>query len=212
MKKQNKLFARKYFVYDLLRVTGALPGLIWYRPKFVYESKEAKKRVRGGAVLIANHIGFADPIYCMYAVWYRRHHFVCIKELYDHKPHWIFRNILIIPIDRENFNINSLREISDELTSGSLVTIFPEGHINSTGELATFKSGMVLMALRGKAPIVPLYVRAQKHFWNRVVFAFGEAVDVNGTYGPRPTMAQIDEIAALLKEKEEGLRKLAGER
>ena len=211
MKKQSKLFAKKYFVYDLLRVTGALPGLLWYRPKFVYESKEAKKRIRGGAVLIANHIGFADPIYCMYAVWYRRHRFVCLKELYDHKPRWIFHNILIIPIDRENFNINSLREISDELTAGSLVTIFPEGHINSTGELATFKSGMVLMALRGKAPIVPLYVKAQKHFWNRVVFAFGEPLDVNELYGARPTMAQIEEVAALLKEKEENLRKLAGE-
>ena len=211
MKKRNKIFGKKFLIYDFLRFTGALPGLIWYRPKFVYENEAAKKRIRGGAVLIANHVGFADPIYCMYAVWYRRQHFICLKELYDHKPRWIFHNILTIPIDRENFNMNSLREIADELSDGSVVTLFPEGHINSSGELATFKSGMVLMALRGKAPIVPLYVREKKHFWSRVVFVFGEAVDVNERYGPRPTMAQIEEVTVLLKEKEEDLRKLAGE-
>ena len=211
MKERNKLFGRRFFVYDFLRVTGVLPGLLWYRPKWVYESEEAKKRIRGGAVLIANHIGFADPIYCMYAVWYRRHHFVCLKDLYDRKPALLFHNILTIPIDRENFNMNSLRQIADELTDGSLVTLFPEGHINSTGELAAFKSGMVLMALRGKAPIVPMYVKPQKHFWNRVVFAFGEPLDVCSLYGARPTMAQIEEVTALLKQKEESLRKLAGD-
>ena len=211
MKKRNKIFGKRFFVYDFLRVTGVLPGLIWYRPKRVYESEAAKARIRSGAVLIANHIGFADPIYCMYAVWYRRHHFVCLKDLWDRKPALLFHNILTIPIDRENFNVNSLRQIADELENGSLVTLFPEGHINSTGELAVFKSGMVLMALRGRAPIVPLYVKAKKHFWSRAVFVFGEPLDVCAEYGPRPTMVQIEEVTARLKEKEESLRKLAGD-
>lgn len=212
MKKRSRLFGKRFFVYDFLRVTGFLPGLIWYRPKFVYESKEAKKRVRGGAVLISNHVGFFDPIYCMYAMWYRRQHFVCLKELYDRRPFWLFHNILTIPIDRENFNMNSLRQIEDELTSGSVVTIFPEGHINSSGELAAFKSGMVLMALRGKAPIVPLYIREKKRFWSRLVFAFGEEVYVEALCGRRPTMAQIEEVTALLKEKEEHLKELTEKR
>lgn len=209
MKKRKPIFGKKYLIYDFLRLTGGLPGLIWYRPKRVYESREAKKRVRGGAVLIANHIGFADPIFCMYALWYRRQRFVCLKELYDHKPHWIFRNILIIPIDRENFNINSLRAIEDELKDGSVVTLFPEGHINAEEGIAAFKSGMVLMALRGGAPIVPLYVKDRKHWWERVVFVFGESVDVTALYGKRPTMAQIEEVTVLLKEKEEKLKTLA---
>ena len=211
MKKRKAIFGKKFFIYDFIRLTGSLPGLIWYRPKWLFESKEAKRRVRGGAILISNHIGFADPIFCMYALWYRRQHFVCLKQLYDHKPHWFFRNLLTIPIDRENFNMNSLRAIEDELKADSVVTIFPEGHINVDEGLATFKSGMVLMALRGKAPIVPLYIKNRKHFWNRVVFAIGESVDVTALYGSRPTMAQIEEVTALLKDKEEKLRRLAGE-
>ena len=30
-----------------------------------------------------NHDGFFDPIYLMFAIWYRRHRFICRKEFFD---------------------------------------------------------------------------------------------------------------------------------
>ena len=44
--KRAKLFSFKYFVMDFIRVSGALPGLLWLRPKIRYTSKAAKKRIR----------------------------------------------------------------------------------------------------------------------------------------------------------------------
>ena len=208
--KRNKLFSLKYLVYDFVKVTAALPGLIWLRPCWQYENKAARKRIRGGAVLIANHVGFFDPIYIMLAVWYRRHHFVCGKEFFESKSRWWFEHFLCIPVDRGNFSMDSLRQITDELKAGSLVPIFPEGHINDgSGRIAAFKSGMVLMALQGKAPVVPVYIRPKAHWYNRVKMVIGEPVDIIARYGRRPSMQQIDEIAAELQRKEEELEQLA---
>ena len=113
-------------------------------------------------------------------------------------------------MDRQNFNLGSLRTISEALTEGCLVSIFPEGSINDSGALAAFKSGMVLMALQGKAPIVPVYLRPGKHFYNRLHIMIGEPIDIISRCGGRPSMPQIEEITADLHRKEEELKLLAG--
>ena len=105
-----------------------------------------------------------------------------------------------------------MREITDELKAGSLVSIFPEGHINGGGSLAAFKSGPVLIALQGKAPIVPIYVKPKAHFYNRVTFVIGEPIDLFARYGRRPPMSEIDAIAEELQSKEEELKQIANEK
>ena len=208
-KASNPLFSLKYLVYDFVKVTSALPGLLWFRPKWIFASPAARQRIRGGAIVIANHERFFDPIYLMFAIWYRRHRFVCSKELYNSKGGWFFRRFLCIPVDRENFSMSTLRQIAGELKAGSLVSLFPEGHITvADGKMDAFKSGMVLMALQGNAPIIPIYMKRGERFYNRLRIAVGEGVDIAARYGPRPTMSQIEETAAALQRKEEELKKL----
>ncbi|MBO7375689.1 MAG: 1-acyl-sn-glycerol-3-phosphate acyltransferase [Clostridia bacterium] len=208
-KRKNRLFSFRYLIYDLIKITAGIPGLIWFRPKRYYESEEAKKRIRGGALVISNHYGFFDPLYLMFAVWYRRHHFVCGREFFDGKWRYLFKAFLCIPVDRENFSMDSLRRITDELRAGSLVTIFPEGHISrEPGGMSSFKTGMVLMALRGKAPVIPIYVQPRPRFYSCLRFAIGNPIDIVSLYGERPTLSQIEEIARNLRDKEEELKTL----
>ena len=47
-----KLFSLRYWFYDFVKLTAALPGLLWFRPKWIYENEAAKKRVRGGAIYV----------------------------------------------------------------------------------------------------------------------------------------------------------------
>ena len=211
--RRAKLFSLRYFIYDFIKVTGAIPGLLWLRPKWIYENRAAKKRLRNGCVVIANHYGFFDPVYLMFAIWYRRHHFICGREFFETKYRRWFQAFLCIPIDRENFSMDSLRLIADELRSGSLVSLFPEGHINDgSGQLSAFKSGMVLMALQGKAPIVPVYFKPKAHFYNRLRIAIGEPLDIISRYGSRPSLSQIEQIVSDLQTKEETLKTLVNTR
>ena len=73
MEKSKKSRKRGYFLYDFGKITAVIPCLLWYRMKRLYASPEAKKKIKGGAILISNHSGNVDPIAIMTAVWYRRH-------------------------------------------------------------------------------------------------------------------------------------------
>ena len=44
-KKGNKIFSWKYFLYDFIRFTGAIPMWLWLRPAIYYagDKKEIKK-------------------------------------------------------------------------------------------------------------------------------------------------------------------------
>ena len=194
--------------YDLIVVTHALPGFIWFRTKRIYEGGK-RVRLKGGALTIANHVGYFDPIYLMYAIPYRRQHFVCAQEILSSPFRaWFLKMAMCIPIDRKNMSMESFREIVDVMKKGGMVTMFPEGHIEQNGEKEKFKSGMVLMAVQAHVPILPVAITKRKHFWNRLRVAVGQPIDIEALYGPRPSFRQVDEIAELLYNKELELQQL----
>ena len=209
MKKQkSRIFGLEYLFYDFVKLTAALPGLIAFRPKTICENEKARKKIRGGAIIIANHTGFFDPVYLLMGIWYRRQRFVCIKELFEGKRGFFFRHFLCIPIDRENFGLDKLDEITEHLKNEELVCMFPEGRINQEDGIASFKSGMILMSLHSGKPVIPVYIHKRAHWYERLVLVIGEPVNVCEMYGPRPTLRQIEAASKLLHEKEDELSKL----
>ncbi len=208
--KRAPLFSWRYLFYDFVKLTAVLPVLVWLRPKWRYESREARRFIRGGALVVANHASFIDPVCVMTAVWYRRHHFVCLKEFFTGPKRFLFRGFRCIPIDREDFSLASLRQIADTAASGRIVSLFPEGHVTRDADsTAAFKSGAVLMAMQSGRPIVPVYIRPPKRFPERLLIAVGEPVRAEAPGGGRPNMRQIGEISQRMREKEEALRRLA---
>ncbi len=202
-KKKDSPVGIRFLFYDFVKYTSAIPMLIFLRPKNIYESENAKKKIRGGAMVVANHTGFIDPLALMASIWYRRHHYVALKDFFRNKFMTIlFRGFMCIEIDRENMSMNTMRKITDELERGSLVGMFPEGHINQEQQngMQQFKSGMVLMAARAGVPIVPCYIVKRKSIWNRQRVVIGEPVETR-IDGKMPSMGQIEEITNKLYNK-----------
>lgn len=206
-KKRARLFSLKYLLFDFIKLSAAVPTLIWLRPKRRYSSEAARKKVRAGALVIANHTAFIDPIYVMTAFWYRRMRFIISEEIGASRAGGFFRACGGIVIDRKNPSIGSFKQITSSLGSGELVAIFPEGHISDQKGDA-FKSGVTLMALKSGAPVVPVYIKPRKGFFDRLRVVFGEAVDVRELYGERPTFAQIGEATELLHNRMAELRNI----
>ena len=118
-----------------------------------------------------------------------------------------------IKIDRSNVTMNTMREITDRLKSGQIVSMFPQGRISGDDKAeAGFKSGMTLMAIRSGAPIVPVYIKPRESFFSRLKVVIGERVSVTELYGERPTFAEIDAATKLLYEREKQLKDLADQR
>lgn len=209
--KKAKLFALRNLPVDIMRITAAPGGLLWLRPRILYTSKAAKKRIRGGALIIANHTRFIDPVFTMFTVWYRRQYFVCHKVFLETKAGpWMRLAGCCIPIDAENFNLGSFRQITESLKDGKAVVLFPEGHVNQSDDaLQEFKSGMVLISMQSKCPIVPIYLKPPKHWYNRLTAVIGEPVDITALCGGMPVFSQIQEITKLLREREQFLEEYA---
>lgn len=206
-KKKDSIF--KYFLHDFVWGIGSVFGYIWFRPKKYYISEAAKKKIKGGAILISNHIGFYDPVYIMISINYRRHHFVATKELFSSKfKKFMFEKIfLCISIDRNGVGTGTIRKIVGELKKGSLVSMFPEGHINvnKKDEVEAFKSGAVFMALKGGCPIVPVYIHKRKNIFKRLVTIVGEPIKVSLDGTDKPAMEYINDVTLELRKKEQEL-------
>ena len=210
VQKKAKLFSLRCLLMDLIRITGALPGLVWLRPKIRYTAKQAKKRLRGGVLVIANHTSFIDPACMMYVLWYRRLYFVCHQAFVETKAGPFFRAAgCLIPINADNFSVGSFRSITESLRNGKAVTLFPEGHVNKGDEMLEFKSGMVLISMQSKRPIVPVYLKPRRHWYSRLKAVVGEPVDITSLSEGRPAFSKIQEVTALLKKREEELEAFA---
>ncbi|MCR5694305.1 MAG: 1-acyl-sn-glycerol-3-phosphate acyltransferase [Clostridia bacterium] len=215
------------FIYDFVVVTAA-PGLLWFRPKKIYETPAAKKIPQGGVLMICNHASVFDPLYLMLCIYQRRHHYVCTDDLLTSKFNkWLFKQFLTIPIDRENFGMSSFREITSNLKKGNLCVIFPEGHVvkntknnggpeaedkkkleNSAPMMDNLKSGMIMMAFSSGAPVWPVYLKPRRNIFERLRIVIGEPIDVKGLLGNMPTMDRINEVTKLITDKENYLKTL----
>lgn len=205
---KHKLFSLRYWFYDFTKVTAVIPGLIWLRPRIIYENDEARKLIRGGALLCANHQSFLDPVYLQFAVGYRRQRFVCLKHFFSTPVRrWIFGHFLCIPIDNENPGLKTIREISGHLKDGWVVSIFPEGHVTD-GRITDFHSGAVLMAAMSGCPLIPVYMKARKSQWQRLRVVIGAPLICSGESGGMPGMQKIDQITDELRHREELLKNL----
>ncbi len=113
-----------------------------------------------GAVLVCNHRCPVDPSFVELAVP-RVIHWMVAKEYCEHPA---FRRLLatceVIPVRRGGIDMGAMRSAIRLLQSGELVGVFPEGRINTTNDLLLpFHPGAALMALKAKAPLVPLYIQ-----------------------------------------------------
>ena len=108
-----------------------------------------------------------------------------------------------------------------------MCVIFPEGHVvrDEDGEgdeaadnkkkleknapmVDNLKSGMVMMAFSSGAPIWPVYLKPRTGVFERVKVAIGEPIDVKSLLGKMPTMERINEVTAMITEKENYLKSI----
>ncbi len=204
-KKTVKKKKRKSnILYDFVKVTGALPTMLWMRTKILRINKNVPKHVKGGVLIASNHISFLDPIIVHCAFWYRRLHCLATKDLYNTPTRTKFFNAMhCIMVDKDNVSVGMLHSVCDRLKEEKAVVIFPEGTVNrEEGEVKTYKSGAILMAHISKKPILPICIIQRKHWYNRQTVVVGEPIDVNELCGRIPTMEEIEKASAYIREKE----------
>lgn len=114
----------------------------------------------GPAVVICNHVSFADAIVIMAACTRP------IRFVMDHRIFrtpilsFVFRHSRAIPIAPAREDPALLEAAYDEvaraLADGELVGLFPEGAITRTGEVEVFRGGLLRIVSRNPVHVVPM--------------------------------------------------------
>lgn len=195
--KNNNKVPSTYFLYDFVKITGAIPTFFWNRLKVVYAG-EGKKPKFKGTLVTANHNSIADPVILLLTFWKRRLHCLATSYLYRTKiSRFFFNHLHCIEVNKANFSMESFHQAVDLLKKDKIVAIFPEGQLNenSSDELKKLKSGAILIANNANKPILPLYIVPFEKWYKRRVVIMGDLIDVRKRLGPIPSIKAIDEMA-----------------
>jgi 1-acyl-sn-glycerol-3-phosphate acyltransferase len=118
-----------------------------------------EKAPREGALIVAsNHARYLDPILVCMAVP-RRLQWMAKKELFVGPLDRFFALLGAFPVDRKKGGRAALRTALVLLANGWALGIFPEGtHRTGPGADRAPKSGVAMLAARGNAPVLPVFV------------------------------------------------------
>jgi 1-acyl-sn-glycerol-3-phosphate acyltransferase len=111
----------------------------------------------GPLIIASNHSQYADPVLVCVAVP-RRVQWMGKKELFVFPFRAFFRFIGTFPVDREGGGRAAIRAALSYLAEGWALGIFPEGTHRGDESSRQAKSGVVVLAARGDAPVLPVYV------------------------------------------------------
>ena len=175
--------------------------LPYYRLRRLTPAGEKYKgRLRGGAVIAANHVGFADPFVMGAAFWYRRMYWLAAETVMGGK----LRSRLLkaagaIKIDRQIADIEAIRKATGVLKEGQLLGIFPEGGIQNGGDIQSVKTGCVLLAVQAGVPIIPMHIVPRKRWYHRRTVIIGDPIEPKNYFTKKfPTTADMDRVAEVV--------------
>jgi 1-acyl-sn-glycerol-3-phosphate acyltransferase len=165
-------------------VIGALIRLLW-RVTLLH-----KERVPGqGAVIVAaNHRSFMDPpIVGLGLPLSRPTQFMAKAEMFEKQPAKGFlSSMMAFPVHRDVADRNAIKRALAILSANGVLGMFPEGTRVKTGETGTAQLGVAFIAMKAKAPIVPVGVAgtdqikpkgSKRPHFPRVTVAYGEPID-----------------------------------
>jgi len=152
----------------------------------------------GPALLICNHVGFADAI-VISAACPRPVRFIMESSIFKIPVlKTIFRGMKAIPVapakeDPEVYE-RAFQTVAAELRDDNLVCIFPEGRLTADGEIREFRPGMLRILKETPVTIVPmaltglwdsmfsrkygsLWQRWPRRFWPKIGLRVGKPID-----------------------------------
>jgi len=121
----------------------------------------------GGVLICSNHQSYLDPI--LVGLGFRRHcSYLARDTLFRFGPFArLISFVNAIPIDREGGGIRGLKETLKRLKHDQMVLIFPEGTRSQDGNIAPLKPGFLVLARRGRVPLLPVALDGAFDAWPR---------------------------------------------
>lgn len=135
----------------------------------VDSSELARVPQKGPLIVVVNHVNFLE-VPALYSFFYPREAIGLIKRETWENPvlaalAWVWG---AIPLDRAGTDLKAMRLCLDVLARGGMLLLAPEGTRSGDGVLRQGHGGVVQIALRSGAPILPVAHTGGERFWDNL--------------------------------------------
>lgn len=168
---------------------------------------------QGPVIIVANHVSNWDPIVVGVALD-RQVHFMAKEELFRVPVfRWILVALGAFSVDRSRGDLGAIKTALRLLLQGKVVGMFPEGKRNRSQDLLLpFQSGVALLALKTKAPVIPVGINGSRRIFYRGWFRpftvrIGPPVKLPDIVGRKPSAG---ELATAVQSMEQAVSSLIG--
>ena len=144
----------------------------------------------GPLIVVCNHLSLNDPPLLVAAIP-RPLYFIGKRELFNNSlSRFWMRAFHVSPFNRSASGIDAVRALMQNLERDRAVVIFPEGHRSPDHTMRKGMLGVVYLALKTQAPILPVAVTGTQSFpfW-RIPFPFCR---MKASIGPPFTLPVIE--------------------
>ena len=181
LKKQDKNLAKpadtnkpsKVYSVVLALAQGLLKTILPVK----YHGLEHVHDLKAPYILMANHTTMLDPFMMAVAIPQYQIRFIGKKELWKFPPFaWFANAIRAIPVDRHNTDMEAMRACMRVTREGHVLGIFPEGTRHHKGLMTELESGVAMIALRSKVPLVPVYIAGKLGFFRTLHVYVGQPI------------------------------------
>lgn len=128
-------------------------------------------------VLISNHQHALDPV--AIAIHIPKHQvcFLAKKEIGKNKTvNRMMTNAHVIFVGRHDTDMAAMRNCMKAVRMNKILVIFPEGTRHHEGQMEQIENGASLIAMRSKAPIIPVYIDRKLGLFKRTHMYVGEPI------------------------------------
>ena len=151
----------------------------------------------GNIILAANHKSNLDPIFVASAIKNRTVATIGKKELFENKVlASILNKLNVIPIDRDNPGISTIKTILKKIKEGYAIGIFPEGTRVKGNGFGEAKAGLALFAVKGKANVIPISIISNYKLFNKVTIYIDKPISFEEYYKQKLSTEDYERLSS----------------
>ena len=201
--KQKKVC--KIFLW-FVKLTGAVPALIFFKPKVYRVGKNSK--LKKGMILVSNHKSLMDFVLYLILFFGKTIRFLMAEVLFNKGK--LFANFLFaiggIYVNRDACDLSFMQESVNELHKNGNVAVFPEGRLPVGGKAFPFKPGVTYIAAKSNAQILPVYTDGNYGLFKRARVVIGEPFNITDYIEGELNEKEYERLTLIIKEKTYALR------